>query len=317
MSIRHPGLVMLCAWGVFALWACEEPGPEEAPNGASAVARFEPGPVTEEEVQRQLQRLPPNLRRRFESQAGRLELTRSIRDKQLLAFEAARRGFTRDPELRRQVRELEEQLAIKALLAAEERAAPPITEAEARAFYEANKERFTEPERLRVARVLAAVPTGSSRAKWSQARQRAEGWRRRLLAGEPVAKVAQGGDGPERARGGELGLLARGEFSSPAIESAAAALSKVGAASPVVEEPEGASALVLLERQPPRVRPFEEVRQEVLGRMAPMAQRKVFDGVLARLRAELGTSLEQGSGAAASSDAVGQHLQTQSSRGTR
>ncbi|QSQ26141.1 peptidyl-prolyl cis-trans isomerase [Pyxidicoccus parkwayensis] len=280
----------------------QRPSKAEASDSSAVVARFEGGVVTSDEVLRESQRLPPNLRAKFETGPGRKEFIQSLVDKRLLAQEAARRGYADDPEIRRQVRELEERLTIQALLAAEEKAVAAPTEAEARAFHAAHPERFAEPERLRLARVLVSVPPGSTRAAWEQARKKAEGLRRRLVAGEPVAKVAEAGDGTERTRGGELGLLARGEFGSAAVEQAALALIQPGAVTPVVEDVVGAAVLVLLERRPARVPPFEEVRSAVLAQMAPGTQRKVFEQVLSRVRGAAAVKFEGGEGTAPVSD---------------
>jgi peptidyl-prolyl cis-trans isomerase C len=278
------------------LTGCERAGEAaSAPEGGEGpvVARFEGGAVTQEELDREVQRLPPALRERFESGAGRREFIRSLVDKRLLAQEAARRGFTREEEVRRQVEELEERLSIQALLRSEERAAGKVPEEEARAFYNSNKARFAEPERVRVGRVHVAVPSGSGRDVWERAQKRARAFRQRLVAGESLARVAAEGDGAERSRGGELGLLARGEAGSAELEAAAFALTKQGGISEVVREEGGMSVLVLLERRAPRVPPFEEVREAVLGQMAPAQQRRVFDRLLARLRAEAGVRMEE------------------------
>ncbi|MFP2932514.1 peptidylprolyl isomerase, partial [Pyxidicoccus sp. 3LG] len=113
---------------------------------------------------------------------------------------------------------------------------------------------------------------------------RAEEFARRLKAGEPLARVQSAGDGPERARGGDLGLYARGELKDARLEEAAFALRTPGQLSPVVETAEGFAVLQLVERRAERIPPFEEVRTEVEGRVAPARQRKVFDALRERLR---------------------------------
>ncbi|NVI98765.1 peptidyl-prolyl cis-trans isomerase [Myxococcus sp. AM009] len=298
----------ICLFSLLGAPACERSAPAPAGPAANVVARFKGGTVTREELLRESQRLPPNLRARFEQGTGREEFIRAMVDKRLLALEAERRGLTQDSEIRRQVRELEERLTIQAMLAQEEKTVGAPSDAEARAHYQANLERFAQPERLRMARILVSVSPGSPRAARTEARQRADALRRRIIAGEPVAKVAAAGEGPERTRGGELGLLSRGEFGSAALEKAAWALTRQGEVTPVIDDSAGAVILVLLERQAPRVPPFEEVREAVLGQMAPMAQRRVFEQVLARLRAEASVELpEQGASPSAGADTVSQH----------
>lgn len=202
-------------------------------------------------------------------------------DKRLLAAEARRRGLADEPETRRQVREMEERLAIQALLAIEEKSAGPPSEQELRSYYDAHKEELAQPERVRVSRVLVkASPEASARA-----RARAEALARRIRAGEPVAKVAALGDGPESSRGGDMGFLVRGAVKDARLEREALALRKRGDASPVFACDEGLAILVLDERRDRRVPPFDEVRAEVANRLEPQRKRRVFDALLERLRA--------------------------------
>ncbi|RKH20048.1 peptidyl-prolyl cis-trans isomerase [Corallococcus sp. CA047B] len=256
-----------------------------AVDGGRVVGRYDGGVITEEQLRDESSKLVSPLREQFESPAGQREFVRSMIDKRLLAQEARRRGLDGTPEIQRQVQALEERLIIQALLAAEERGAPAPTETEQRAWYEGHKADFAQPERLRLGRVFAAVPPGATPAQRTQARNRVERLAKQLQAGTPLAKVAAQGDGPERAQGGELSVLARGQWrGEPAVERAAFALSKPGEVSPVVAEPGGFSVLQLLERRPARVPPYEEIRGEVETRMLPGRKRKHFEDLLTRLR---------------------------------
>ncbi len=246
--------------------------------------RYQGGVITSADLQREANRLPPALRQQFETQNGRRELVLAMIDKRLLAAEAARRGFRDDPEIRRQVADLEERLVIQALLAAEERAGSGPTEVEERAWYDAHKAELAQPERVRVSRVLVAAPAGASESDRSHARARAEQVATRVRRGEPFAKVAAEGAGLERAHGGDLGLLARGAGADRRLEGAAFALHRVGELSPVVACDGGFAILQLTERRPGRVPSFDEARGEVKNRLAPLRSRKAFDELLSRLR---------------------------------
>ncbi len=139
---------------------------------------------------------------------------------------------------------------------------------------------------MRVGRILARVAPGTSSSEKAAARGRAQQFLRRLKAGEDFVKVQAAGDGPERARAGELGFLARGDLQDARLEAAAFGLQRPGALSEVVESSEGFAVLRLIERREARLPPFEEVRAEVEGRLAPTRQRKVFDELRRRLRAQ-------------------------------
>src|SRR5207237_2645108 len=125
-----------------------------------------------------------------------------------------------------------------------------------RRWYDAHKAELAEPERVRIARVFVAT-TGTDRAK---AQRRAEKLASRWRAGEPAEKVGSEGDGPERARGGELGLFARGELKEKKTEEAAFALGKPGAVSPTYACEGGFCAVRLIERRQARVPSLEESR---------------------------------------------------------
>lgn len=252
-------------------------------TGATVVAEYAGGNVTEEDVRRESSKLPPSLRAQFESAAGRREFIASLVDKRLLVQEATRRGMREDPEVRRQVAELEERLMIQALLAAEEKSAGPGSEAELRAWYDGHRAELAQPERVLVGRVLAAVAPAAPASDRAKARARAEGFASRLRKGEPFARVAETGQGPEKARNGELGLLVRGGR-DPRLEAAAFALRAPGELSPVVECADGYAVLRLVERRESRVPSYEEVRAEVANRFDPTHKRKTFDALLARLR---------------------------------
>ena len=273
----------------LALTACESRR-AEAPQAqgdaapAGVVARYKGGTVTREELQREAQKLPPGLREQMESGFGREEFARSLVDKRLLVEEGRRRGLAQKPEIARQVRELEERLVVQELLGEEERAAGAATEPELRAWYDGHKAELAQPERVHLGRVLASVAPGSSGAERARARARAEEFARRLKSGEALGRVQSSGDGPERARGGDLGLVAPGDLKDARLEAAAFALQTPGQVSPVVETAEGFAVLQLIERRPARIPPFEEVRAEVEGRLAPVRQRRVFDALRARLR---------------------------------
>jgi len=274
------------ALGLAAVAACSRCG-----SAPPAVGRFEGGSVTREELEREQARMPPALRGQFSSAAGQRELVSALVDKKLLALEARRQGLHQEPEVRRQVGELEDKLAIQALVAAAEKSAPPPTAEEVEAWYRSHLAELVQPERARVGRILVAVAADATAAERAKARQRVEGLARRVARGEPFEKVAAAGDGAERARGGELGLLVKGAVQDAELGRAVFALAP-GATSPVTPVAEGFAVLRLLELRPSRTPPLEEARGEVLNRLTPLRHRKAFDDLLARLRAEARPRIE-------------------------
>lgn len=272
---------------VVVVPACDHGcGKSTTPGSDVVVAKYDHGEITAADVQAELNRLPPVLRARFDSAAGRQDLASSLIDKRLLAREAAKRGLADDPEIRRQVQALEERLTIQALLAAEEKAAGEPSPQELQAYYDAHKQELGSPELVHVARILVEVTKDAAAADRAKARGRARTLAERLKKGEAFEKLASLGDGPERSKGGDMGSLIRGKTADRKLEDAAFSLAAPGATSEVIEVANGFAVLRLIARQPPRVPSLEEARSELLNRMAPARQRHVFDDLLTRLRKE-------------------------------
>lgn len=284
-------LALLCLFFLFVSGGCEgpqspAPGNKKSPVSHMASSNGNRGvdtQVAQSEVLREVQRLPPVLREQFETEAGQREFMRALEDKKQLVVEARRRGLATDPDIARQVRELEERLIVRKMLEQEE-TLNPITEQEARAWFDANKESMKQPERVRVARVLAAVPRNAPKTAFQAAQQRAETFRKRLVAGELPEKVAPMGDGAEKVRGGDLGFMAKGDKVDKAVLDTAFTLKNRGQVSTVFQCDDGMAVLVLLDRREPRIPSFEEVQQDVQARMLPQRKRKVFDDLIAKLR---------------------------------
>lgn len=281
---------LIAATGLFA---CARPGtPAAASADAGRVAAtFRGGAVSLAEVESEANRLTPGLRDQFASRAGREALVLSLIDKKLLAGEARHRGLDRDPELQRQVRDLESRLLIKALVSDEEKALGPPTDTELRAYYAAHRDRYALPERVRLARVLVRAGAGGPADKAS-AQLRAQKLRARLIKGEALASVEQQAEGPERARGGELGTFSQGDFMEPSVGRAAFALERPGSVSPVLSTRDGFAVLQLLERLARRTPPFEEVRPQVAAELSVTRQRQAFDALRKRLRQAADVHLE-------------------------
>lgn len=100
-----------------------------------------------------LERMDQFDRLRYQTKERRRELLNEIVDAELLAQEAKRRGLDKLPESEDAVRQI-----LRDAILAQARAAMPVpTEipaSEVRAYYEAHAERFSEPERRRVAAIV-------------------------------------------------------------------------------------------------------------------------------------------------------------------
>ena len=153
-------------------------------------------------------------------------------------------------------------------------------------YYEANLDKFTQPERLHLDLLLIGVEPWQTSEVWSQARGTAEELFRRLADGADFAALAQrhSSDASGQA-GGDLGFIHKGMLAQPAQE-AVDRLVHGEIASPV-RILEGYAIFRLRERQEPRLHPLATVRH------APLPFTSVISPLIngSALSSPLGTGL--------------------------
>jgi len=178
-----------------------------------------------------------------------------------LANEAVKEGLDKDPAVQAALAQARDRVLSDAKLARIDEASKPtaaVVESYARTVYNANPQRFQAPEQVRVRHLLIRKETEGGKAK-------AEALLKDLKAGadfETVAK-AQSEDKGSGARGGDLGLFARGRMVKP-FEDVAFALQTPGQLSDVVETQFGFHVIQLVEKKAAGPRSFDEVKAGLL-----------------------------------------------------
>jgi parvulin-like peptidyl-prolyl isomerase len=217
------------------------------PERNSIVARIGDAAITREEY---LEALDIASRRKFyhgktpEGEVAELqrEVARNMVDNILLLKEAKRRGLKPDAEsikralseyekryqassqwqsqrvalLPKLQKQLETENMLQQLLNKVKDVAPPDS-TQLRAYYDANPDKFTEPERVRVSSILIKVAPSAPRPDWDKARADAAGLVKKLRGGTDFAQQARQRSGDESAaNGGDMGYLHRGMLAEPA-----------------------------------------------------------------------------------------------------
>jgi peptidyl-prolyl cis-trans isomerase C len=140
---------------------------------------------------------------------------------------------------------------------------PAVTDEEIHAFYLANPDKFTRPERVRARHVLVRVQQGADEAARTAARKRIEEVLARARKGADFAALAEqySDDASSNTNGGDLGLFARGRM-VPEFEQAVFAM-KPGQISDIVESSFGYHVIKFEERDPGGLVPEDQVRERV------------------------------------------------------
>jgi parvulin-like peptidyl-prolyl isomerase len=149
-----------------------------------------------------------------------------------------------------------------------------VTEADARAEYQAKKAEFTRPATVQLQEIVVKGAGSEGRARGLIARAR---------AGEDFADLAKAHSAaPSAAAGGDLGRLAHGEL-NPELEKIAFALEVGGVSEPIPTEG-GHRVVRVVQKTPSSVVPFEEAKAGILNRLAQARFEQVYEAYLDELR---------------------------------
>lgn len=130
-------------------------------------------------------------------------------------------------------------------------------------FYQKNPDKFQQSERVRASHILIPVPPNADAAAKQQARTQAEAVLKDVKAGKDFAALArQASQDPGSApNAGDLGFFERGQMVGP-FEQAAFSL-KPGETSELVETQFGFHIIKVVDKQPSRAVPLDEVRPQI------------------------------------------------------
>jgi parvulin-like peptidyl-prolyl isomerase len=181
------------------------PGGLSPEQAALVVAKVGERTITLGDYAATLERMDQFDRLRYQSPERRKELLQEIIDVELLAQDARKRKLDDEPETQQAIR----QVLRDAILADAKRELPApadIPDAEVRAYYEAHRDDYREPERRRVAEIVVKDKDTANRvialAKKTNSREWGE-----LFRNHSLVPLRKGPEGQPLEMAGDLGLV--------------------------------------------------------------------------------------------------------------
>jgi peptidyl-prolyl cis-trans isomerase SurA len=163
-----------------------------------------------------------------------------------------------------------------------------VNEEEARAYYNAHPRDFTTPSELTLRELLIEVPTsdrGINVAQDDEAKAKAEDLRKRLLAGEPFARLAADfSAAPSKANGGLIGPINHDEL-DPRLQKLLDAVPVGGVTEPLRTQ-RGYQLLKIEAKTETRVKTFEQARSEIGNRVGEQKRQAELLKYLDQLRTQ-------------------------------
>ncbi len=172
--------------------------------------------------------------------------------------------------------------------------APAVAESEIDLYYGRNRSLYEIPERVRASHILF-MTQGKSEEETAKIKAKAEEILKQVRSGGDFAAIAQkNSEDPVSAKeGGDLGWVMRGQM-VPEFETATFSM-QPGQISELVKTEFGFHIIKVQERERARLRPLEEVREEIRSAVAAEKQdldrMRMVDDVIAAARLA-GTDLE-------------------------
>jgi len=146
-------------------------------------------------------------------------------------------------------------------------------------YYDQNPDRFTDPTEYRIRAIFISSEDKSE----DDTRKKMADIDKKLAAGENMAALAeQYSEGPEKETQGDLGAFKEGDLAEPlrkAVENIT-----VGSMTSWIQMPNGWFRIKLEDRKESRLKPFEEVREEIENMLFNQEQQKRLREYLEELK---------------------------------
>lgn len=235
--------------------------------------------ITVGDFEKRLAKLPPYYR----TIAGqkKKDFLEDLIAEQLLYEEALRRGLNRNGEVKDLLKEAKKKILVAKLIEIELRNKFTISDDEIKACYEAHKEEFATPLKLRASHILV-----DTEAEVKEILQK-------LNAGADFAELAaQYSKDPSKEKGGDIGYFSRGQL-IPEFENACFNLD-VGKTSDIVKTQFGYHIIKLTERKEPRTRELSEVKGEIEKDLESQKEKEGFERLIKDLRSKSRIKINEG-----------------------
>ncbi|MDX4952416.1 MULTISPECIES: peptidylprolyl isomerase [Delftia] len=263
VSIRRFGAIPLALVASMAVQGVHSAELADAGGkSAQVLAKGNGITITLQDLEVEAQRIPPEVRPMILSRVDNVKrMASDLYIFRSMAQMAQQQGWDRKPEVVAALQAARDKVLSDAWLDELDAKNMPSIEAaqkQARSVYLAQPQRFQTDEQVRARHILIA-------GKGAEARAQAEQILEELKKGADFSSLAKerSADKGSAARGGDLGFFSHGRM-VPEFDKAAFALQKTGDLSGVVESQFGLHIIRLEERRPPGVKPFEEVRDELV-----------------------------------------------------
>jgi peptidyl-prolyl cis-trans isomerase C len=244
--------------------------------------------ITQADLDARTAMLPPQIRSRFETEAGRRQLLDQVVLISLMAQEARQQGIDKQPDVAKRIKEATDTIIVQELTRRQVSVDAAVSDADIAAYYEANKNDFVRPEQINTSLIMFAAGASAAADVKKQKGALARETLKRLRKGADFAEVAKevSEDKRTQRRGGVTGFFAAGRrerIYGKKFEEAAFAL-KQGDISDVIETEFGYFIVRLDDRQPRTEESLAQAKSRIERRLQQSKQREAYEKYVESLK---------------------------------
>lgn len=259
--------VVMLLFVVALVYACSK----SADNGSlkkagTPIIKINSIVVTNEQLQEEIGKLPPNIRGFFNGKEGISRLVEEIKKREILYLEAKKKGLDKDPEFKKKIEDFTKVNLINAIITKNlNPSTMKVTPEEAKEYYEKNKSEFQQPAQVRASHILV------------QTEEEAKDIYSKVKKGEKFEELAKeySQDKMNAEKGGDLGYFSKGQM-EPNFDAAVFKLDK-GEISKPVKTTFGWHVIKLTDSKPAKQMNFDEVKGMILQGLSGEKQKKAFE----------------------------------------
>lgn len=227
--------------------------------------------LTKKELQEDLKNLPPQTKLFLASPDGINRLKDELIKREVLYEEAKKKDLAKSEEFKRRLEEFKKLTLINMLLEQELKNLQPVTEKDAKDYYEKNKDQFIKPSEVRLSQIVVKNEEEAKKVY------------EKIDKGEDFGKIAKELSRDERtkANGGDIGFFKKGQL-DPQVENLAFNLKK-GQVSMPLNRKDGLYIFKITDVKGTPIE-FEQIKQQLTEQLKAKKQQEWFNSYIEELK---------------------------------
>jgi peptidyl-prolyl cis-trans isomerase C len=227
--------------------------------------------LTKKELQEDIKNLPPQTKLFLASPDGINRLKDELIKREVLYEEAKKKDLAKSEEFKRRLEEFKKLTLINMLLEQELKNLQPVTEKDAKDYYEKNKDQFIKPSEVRLSQIVVKNEEEAKKVY------------EKIDKGEDFGKIAKELSRDERtkANGGDIGFFKKGQL-DPQVENLAFNLKK-GQVSMPLNRKDGLYIFKITDVKGTPIE-FEQIKQQLTEQLKAKKQQEWFNSYIEELK---------------------------------